>query len=58
MKKTRRLTCGNKKKHESHKQAEDAMYSYKRRYAARNVEVYKCGDHWHWGHFGKKGRGR
>lgn len=59
MKKTRRLSCQSKRKHATKGEAESAMWSYKRRYAAKNVEVYPCGDHFHWGHYNlKKGRGR
>ena len=54
MKRTRNLTCKDKKQHPNKKSAEDAMWSYSRRNVGGmrlQAEAYKCGDHWHWGHF-------
>lgn len=59
MKRTRSLSCKNKTEYSSHKAAADAMYSFRRRNLGglrTNTQVYKCGDHWHWGHYRNRKR--
>lgn len=48
-----KMNCERKRQSSSKKTAEDAMFSYYRRAVGKKIgraSVYKCGDHWHWGH--------
>lgn len=57
--KSRKINCDRKVKHSSKKAAEDAMWGYIRRNLGGkkfNSEAYRCGDHWHWGHYSGKRR--
>lgn len=54
------MSC-SKVPHPTKKAATDAMNSLRRRQLGgirMNAEVYKCGDHWHFGHYNPKKRKR
>jgi hypothetical protein len=59
VKRTRSLRCKDKKDYLNKKAAEDAMHSFRRRNLGglrTNTQVYKCGDHYHWGHYRNRKR--